>query len=167
MINLLRVIHVFLAVNAMAAGISLSIKMVGGKPFKVWVKRFLELSLAAGSAGLIFSIHHMSATELLTMLSVYVSAFAVFSWRKCRASDAWEPALVLSTLCVLCLDAVIVITHIVKLLAFCHLLGSVSPDLSLATLTVCAVLLFAFLSTTSLKRLQQHQSDSMAHKAAR
>jgi hypothetical protein len=167
MLNVLRFIHVFLAVNAIGAGISLCMRMVGGKPFKVSMKRFLEWSLGAGSAGLIFSIHHTSATELLTMLGVYVAAFAVFSWRKCRASDAWVPALVLSTMCVLCLDAVIVIMHIVKLLAVCHLLGSVSPDLPLATLTVCAVLLFAFLSTTTLKRLQQHQSNSMVHKAAR
>lgn len=167
MLNVLRFIHVLLAVNAIGVGISLCMRMVGGKPFKIWVKPFLELSLAAGAAGLIFSIHHTNATELLTMLGVYVSAFAVFSWRKCTVSDAWIPALVLSTMCVLCLDAMIVITHIVKLLAVCNLLGSVSPDLPLATLTVCTVLLFTFLSTTTLRRLQHHQNNSMVHKAAR
>jgi hypothetical protein len=167
MLNILRLIHMFLALNAIGAGSSVCIKMVTGASFEAWVRHFLRFSLAAGSVGLILSIDHTSVTQLLTMLSVYVSALAVLFWRKYSTSEAWAPAVVLSTMCVLCLDSAIMIAHIFKLLAACNVLVLAQPDIPLAVSMATAVLLFALLSTTALKKIHQHASDPLMHKAAR
>ena len=167
MLDLLKLVHVFLGLNAVGAGAAVCIRMVAGRPFEIWVKNFLRFTLLTASVGLILSIHHTCVSQLLTMLTVYASGFAVLSWRKYNASDNWGPAVVLSTMCVLCLDSVIMIQHIVKLLAAWNVPGLAQPDIPLAISTVSAVLLFVFLSTTALKRLHQHPSASMLHKVAR
>lgn len=167
MLNILKLIHMFLALNAIGFGISVCIRMVTGRSFEAWVRHFLRFSLVAGSVGLILSIDHTSVTQLLTMLSVYASAFAVLAWRRYSTSDAWGPAVVLSTMCVLCLDTVIMFAHIFKLLAACNVLSLAQPDIPLAVSMVTAVLLFALLSTTALKRIHQHASDPLMHKVAR
>jgi len=167
MLNILKLIHIFLALNAIGAGISVCIAMVTGRFFEAWVRHFLRFSLAAGSMGLILSIGHHSVAQLLTMLSVYASAFAVLSWRKYSTSDAWAPAVVLSTMCVLCLDTVIMIAHIFKLLAACNVLDLAQPDIPLAVSMVTAVLLFALLSMTALKKIHQYATDPLMHKVSR
>ena len=167
MLNLLKLIHVFLGLNALGAGAAVCTRMVMGRPFAKWVKHFLRFSLVGASAGLLVSIGHTSLTQLLTMLAVYASAFAVFSWRKYSASDSWGPAVVLSTMCVLCLDTVIMIAHIFKFLAASNVLGLERPDIPLAVSMVTVVLLFALLSANALKKIHQHSSNSLMHKAAR
>jgi hypothetical protein len=167
MLNILKFIHMFLALNAIGAGTSVCIKMVTGRAFQAWVRHFLRFSLATGSVGLILSIGHTSATQSLTMLSVYVSAVAVFFWCKYGTSDTWAPAVVLSTMCVLCLDTVIVTVHIFKLLAASNVLGLVQPDIPLALSMVTAVLLFGLLSMAALRKIHQHAINTLMHKAAR
>ena len=70
-------------------------------------------------------------------------------------------------MCVLCLDSVIMIVHIFKLLDACNVLSLGRPDIPLAISMVSVVLLFAFLSTTALKKIHQHASNPLLHKAAR
>jgi hypothetical protein len=167
MLNLLKLIHVFLGLNGLGAGAAVCIRMVTGRPFEMWFKHFLRFSLAAASVGLILSINHASVTQLFTMLTVYASGFAVLSWRKYSASDSWGPTVMLSTMCVLCLDTVIMIAHIFKFLAAYNVLGLGRPDIPLAVSMVTVVLLFALLSATALKKIHQHASDPLMHKAAR
>jgi len=167
MLNLLKLIHVFLGLNALGAGAAVCTRMVMGCPFAMWVKHFLRFSLAGASVGLIMSINHTSVMQFLTMLTVYASGFAVLSWRKYCASGGWGPAVVLSTMCVLCLNTVIMIAHIFKFLAACNVLGLERPDISLAVSMVTVVLLFALLSANALKKIHQHASDPLMHKAAR
>lgn len=167
MLNILKLIHMFLALNAIGAGIALCIRMVTGRLFEVWVRYFLRFSLGTGSVGLILSIDHTSLTQLLTMLSVYVSALAVFFWRKSRISDTWAPAVVVSTMCVLCLDTVIMIAHIFKFLAAFNVVSLARPEIPLAISMVTAVLLFGLLGATALKNIHPHASNSLIRKAAR
>jgi len=167
MLNLLKLIHVFLGLNALGAGAGICLRMVTGRPFEMWFKHFLRFSLGAASAGLILSIGHTSAIQLFTMLTVYASGFVVFNWRKSIATHSWGPAVVLSTMCVLCLDSVIMIAHIFKLLDACNVLSLGRPDIPLAIPMASVVLLFAFLSTTALKKIHQHASNPLLHKAAR
>ena len=167
MLNLLKLIHVFLGLNALGAGAGICMRMVTGRPFDMWFKHFLRFSLTAASVGLILSIGHTSVMQLFTMLTVYASGFAVFSWRKYIASRSWGPAVVLSTMCVLCLDTVVMIAHIFKLLDACNVLSLGRPDIPLAVSMVTVILLFALLSTTALKKIHQHASDPLMHKAAR
>ncbi len=167
MLSLLKLIHVFLGLNALGAGASVCTRMVTGRPFEMWVKHFLRFSLAAASVGLILSINHTSVMQLLTMLTVYASGFAVLFWRKYCASGGWGPAVVLSTMCVLCLNTVIMIAHIFKLLVAFNVPGLAQPDIPLAVSLVTVVLLFAFFSTTALKKIHQHANDPLMHKATR
>ena len=168
MLNLLKLIHVFLGLNALGAGASVCTRMVTGRSFDMWVKHFLRFSLAASSVGLILSINHTGAIQLLTMLTVYACGFAVLSFRKYSASEAWGPAVVLSTMCVLCLDTVIAIAHILKALTACAAPGRIArPDILLAVSTVTAVLLFALLSLTALRKFHQHATDLLMHRVAR
>ena len=167
MLNLLKPIHVFLGLYALGAGAAVCTRMVTGRPFEMWVKHFLRFSLVAASVGLILSINHTGVTQLFTMLAVYASGFAVLSWRKYSSSDSWGPAVVLSTMCVLCLETVIMIAHIFRFLAACNVLDLAQPDIPLAVSMVTVVLLFALLSTTALKKIHQHATDPLMHKAAR
>jgi hypothetical protein len=167
MLNLLKLIHVFLGLNALGAGGGICMRMVTGRPFDMWFKYFLRFSLTAASVGLILSIGHTSVIQLFTMLTVYASGFAVFSWRKYCASQSWGPAVVLSTMCVLCLEAVIMTAHVFRFMAARNILSLVRPDIPLAVSMVTVVLLFALLSTTALKKIHQHASNPVMHKAAR
>jgi hypothetical protein len=156
MLNLLKLIHVFLGLNALGAGASVCTRMVTGRSFDMWVKHFLRFSLAAASVGLILSIHHTGVIQLLTMLTVYACGFAVLSFRKYSVSEGWGPAVVLSTMCVL------------KALTACNALGRVArPDVLLAVFMVTAVLLFALLSMTALRKIYQHTTDLLMDKVAR
>ena len=167
MLNILRLIHMFLAANALGAGIAVCIRMITGRSFATWVRHFLEFSLAASSVGLILSIDHTSVCQLLTILSVYVSVFAVLFWRKYATSDTWATAVVLSTMCVLCLDTVIMIAHVLTLLDASNVLGLPQSDTPLAVSMVTVVFLFGLLSSTALKKIHQHASNPLMHKAAR
>jgi hypothetical protein len=167
MLTLLKLIHTFLGLNALGAGAATCTRMVTGRPVEGRVKHFLRFSLAAASVGLILSIGHTGLTLLLAMLSVYASAFAVLSWRKYRTSASWGAAAVLSTMCVLCLNTVITIAHIFKLLAARNVLGLAQPALPLAVAMVTVVLLFALLSMTALKKIHQQAGDPLMHKVAR
>lgn len=168
MLNLLKLIHVFLGLNALGAGASVCIRMVKGRSFDMWVKHFLRFSLAAASVGLILSINHTGVIQLLTMLSVYACGFAVLCFRKYSSSEGWAPVVVLSTMSVLCLDTIIAIAHILKALAPFYPLSRIArPDALLAVFTVTDVLLFALLSMTALKKIHQHETALVMHKVAR
>ncbi len=167
MLDFLKLIHMFLALNAIGAGISVGIRMVTGLSFEAWVRHFLRFSLAAGAVGLILSIDHPSVTQLLTILNVLASALAVLISRKYRTYDAWAPAVVLSTMCVLCLQTMIMIAHIFKLLTAFNVLSLAQPDIPFAVSTIAAVLLFGLLSTTALKKIRQHASNPLMHRVAR
>jgi len=167
MLNLLKAVHVFLGMNALASGIALSIRMMTGRPFEAWVKNFLRFSLTSASLGLILAIKHTSVTQLLTMLTVYVSGFAIFSWRKYIASDSWGPAVVLSTMSVFCLETVIVAAHVLRVVAACDFINPTEIPVHMMALSASAILIFALLTTISLKRLHHYPSDSVMHKAAR
>lgn len=167
MLNLLKVIHVFLGINALGAGVAVSIRMMTSRPFEAWVKNFLRFSLASASVGLILSIKHTSVTQLLTMLTVYLSGFAVHSWRKYGASDSWGPAVVLSTMSVFCLQTVVIAAHVLRVIAACDLLNPSEIQVHMMALSATAILVFALVTMISLKRLHQHPSGSVMHKAAR
>jgi len=167
MLDLLKLIHVFLGINVLGAGVGLSIRMMTGRPFEEWVKNFLRFSLASASVGLLLSIRHTSLTQLLTMLTVYVSGFAVFSWRKYVASDSWGQAVVLSTMSVFCLQTVIVAAHVLRVIVACNLLNSTEIQLPMMALSATSIMAFAVLSTISLKRLHQDPSGSVMHGGAR
>lgn len=166
MLNLLEAIHIFLGLTAIGAGISVCARMVAGHPFEMWIPHFLKFSVTAAAVGLIISIDHTSLTQWLTVFGVYVSAFAVFAWRKFNLSENWGAALVLNTMCVLCLDTVIAIAHIFKFLAVCNGSRSSLPDGPYAALIVADVLLFAALSTIAVKKIHPTPSEPMVKKVA-
>lgn len=167
MLNILRFIHAFLGINAVGAGISVCLRMVAGRSFDKWVPNFLKFSLAASVVGLILSINRSSFTQSLTMLGVYASAFAMLSWRKYKSTESWGPAVVLSIMCILCLDTVVMSAHIFKLLVVCNILRPSQPSVLLPISMAITVLLFAPLSTIALNKIQQLPSHSVLHKVAR
>lgn len=167
MLNLLRFIHIFLGLNTLATGAVVCARMMKGKPFQKWVRHFLRFSLASASIGLILSINHTSGMQLLTMLTVYVSGLVVLSWRKYGTSDAWGPAVVLSTMCVLCMQTVIMSAHVLRFLDVYRVLDTRESHAQMVTLDLAAVLLFAVFSTISLKRIHPHSRTSVLQGAAR
>lgn len=167
MLNLLKLIYVFLGINMLGGGVALCTRMVTGQPFEAWVKNFLRFSLLFSSVGLILSISHTGITQLPTMLTVYLSGFAVYSWRKYGASDSWGPVVVLTTISVFCLQIVVVAAEVIGALAAHSLLGSNENHTPMGVLIGTVVLLFAFVSTISLKRIHQHPSAPVMHRAAR
>lgn len=167
MMNMLKLIHAFLGLNAIGAGIPVCLRMVAGRPCDKWIAHFLRFSLAASAVGLVLSLGHTSSTQLFAMLGVYASAFAVLSLRKFQSNENWGAALVMSTMCVLCLDAVVAMAHAFKLLAVCNVLGSSQPGLSFAIAIIAAVFLFAFLSMLALKRIHREVNSSVMHEVTR
>jgi len=165
--NILETIHIFLGLNAIGAGISVCVRMVAGRPFEKWVAHFLKLSVAAAAVGLILSIDHISLTQWLTAFGVYMSAFAILAWRKYNLFESWGPALVLSTMCVFCLDTVIAGAHVLKFMETCNLLSPSWPSGSFAVFMVAVVLLFAVLSTFAVKRLHPVPSEQMMNRMVR
>jgi len=166
MLNILKVIHAFLGLNAIAAGIPVCIRMVLGRHFNEWVAHFLRISLAASAIGLILSIDHTDLVQWLTILGVYTSAFAVMSWRKVKSNEEWKTALVLGTMSVLCLDSLVAIVHVFKLLLFFSIVLGWSPPDSLFPISLAtAVLLFAVLSIVAVKKNHQEISGPVIYKA--
>lgn len=167
MLNLLRLIHAFLGLNTLGAGAAVCVRMMRGRSFEPWVKHFLRCSLASASVGLILSIDHTSGIQSLTMLTVYLAGLVVFSWRKYGASDAWGPAVVLSTMSVLCMQTVIMSAHVMRLLEASRLLDTGETHAQMVVLDLATVLLFAVFSSISLKKIHRHPRTSMVHGVAR
>ena len=163
MFSLLRLIHIFLGLNTLAAGIAVCSRMIHGKPFVQWVRHFLRFSLASASVGLILSINHKSGMQLLAMITVYVSGLVVFFWRKYCTSDAFGPAIVLSTMALICMQTVIMSVHAAKFLQACSLLDGRTEHMPMIALDAGIVLLFAIFSTISLKKIHRHASVSVMH----
>ena len=163
MFSLLKLIHIFLGLNTVAAGIAVCSRMMQGKPFVQWVRQFLRFSLASASVGLILSIDHKSGMQLLTMLTVYVSGLVILFWRKYCTSDAFGPAVVLSTMAVICMQTVIMSVHAAKFLQACSLLDGPADRTRMIALDTAIVLLFAVFSAIALRRIHRHPSVSVIH----
>lgn len=167
MLNLLKLIHIFLGLNTLAAGAAVCARMMNGKTLEAWLKHFLRFSLASASVGLILSIKHASGMQLLTMLTVYVSGVVVFSWRKYGASDAWCPVVVLSTMSLLCMQTVIISSHVMRFLEFSRFLDARESQAQMIALDIAAVVLFTAFSMISLKRIHRRPKTFMLHGVAR
>ncbi len=167
MMYLLRLVHAILGIGAIGAGIIVCLRMAAGHPLDERVAHFLRLSLAASAIGMILSVGHTSFTQWLAMLGVYVSAFAVLSLRKFQSNEDWGTALIMSTMCVLCLDAVVALSHAFKLLAVCNVLETPQRVFPFVISMVMIVSLCASLSIQALKRIHHKPSASVIQKVAR
>jgi len=167
MMTIFRLIHAVLGISAIGAGAVVCLRMAAGHLLDEQVAHFLKLSLAASTVGMILSIGHTSFTQWLALLGVYVSAFAVLSLRNCQSNDGWETALVMSTMCVLCLDAVVAMSHAFTLLAVCNVLGTPHQAFPFVVSMVTVVSLFAFLSVQALNRIHPQPGASDIQKVAR
>jgi hypothetical protein len=165
--NILKLIHAFLGCIAIGAGIAVCLRMVAGRPCDKWVARFLKFSLAASAMGMVLSVGHPSFTQSLAMLGVYASAFAVLCLRKFQSNENWEATLVMSTMCVLCLDAVVAMAHAFRFLAVCNVLGASQQVIAFPISMVSVVLLFAYLSIFALKRIHHEPDVSVIYKVTR
>ena len=167
MINILKLIHAFLGLNAIGAAVPVCLRMVAGRPCDKWVAHFLKFSLAASAVGMVLSIGHTSFTQSLAMLGVYASAVSVLSLYRLQSNENWEAALVMSTMCVLCLDGVIAMAHLFKFLAVCNVMEVSQQGVPFAISMAAVVLLFAFLSILALKKIDHEPSASVMQKVTR
>ncbi|MGB8259349.1 MAG: hypothetical protein WCE75_03315 [Terracidiphilus sp.] len=167
MLTMLRLVHALLGLSALCAGIPVCFSMVVGRPLRKEIAHFLGFSLAASSVGMVLSVGHTSYAQWVAMLGVYVSGFAVLSLRKFQSNEDWGAALVMSTMCVLCLDAVVGMAHAFKLLATCNVPGLPKQVIPFSVSTVSIVLLFTFLSIVARKKIQHEPSASVMHKVTR
>jgi hypothetical protein len=165
--TILKLIHAFLGLNAMVSGIAVCIRMISGRSFEESVAHFLRFSLAASSVGLVFSLGHTGLIQLLAVLGVCVSAFAVVSRRKFKSNEKWVTTLVLSTMCVLCLDSLIVVVHVFDVLAICSILGWPQPEFLFSISMAATVLLFAVLSPIAVKKNHYGARAPVLHKVSR
>lgn len=163
----LKLIHAFFGVNAIGVGIAVTIRMVSGRPFERWAVQFLKYSLIASATGMLLSLDHPDLLSWIAALGVYFSGVAVLASRKCQFSGDWALAFLLTTLSVLCLDTVVAIAHAFRLLTRFNLLASSRDTLELFVAALISVLMFAFLSMVSVKRLHMNTTGSVVHKMTR
>lgn len=164
---ILKLIHTFLGFNAIIGGVAACIRMISGRSFEEWVGHFLGFSLAVSAVGLVFSLDHTSLIQWLTMLGVCVSAFAVISLRKFNSNEKWGTTLILSTMCALCLDLLIMIVHVFSVLAILSVLGWPQADFLFSISMVTAVLVFAVLSLIAAKKHHYGERAPVPHKVSR
>jgi hypothetical protein len=86
------------------------------------------------------------------MLGVYMSAIAVLAGRRSKSGDGCV-VFMLSTMSVICLNFVVVLAHIFRLLAAYNVLESPEPALLFPISTGIVILLFAVLCLCAAKKL--------------
>ena len=162
-----QLIHAFLGLNAIVGGIAVCIRMISGRSFEEWIAHFLKFSLAASAVGLVLSLDHTGVVQWLTILGVCGSTLTLVSQRKARANGEWSTTLVLGTMCVLCLDSLIVIVHVFNVLTLCTILGWPQPEFLYPVSMASTVLLFAVLSPIAVKRKHFRERAPVLHKVSR
>jgi hypothetical protein len=168
LLTLFKLIHVFVGLNAIGIGIAVAIRMASGRRFERWAVQFLKYSLAASATGMLLALDHPDIMSWAAALGVYLSGLAVLTSRKSGLSGDWALAFLLSTLSVLCLDTVVAVAHLFRVLARFNLLKS-SPDNTVVVFAAAliTVLMFAVLSVVSVRKSHMNATSSFVHKVTR
>jgi hypothetical protein len=158
--NILTFIHIACSLIAIGAGGKVLFGLLAGKLVEKWTVIFFRCSLAASVAGLLFSFHHLSFTQWLAMVSVYVSGAAILGWRKFHLVGIWRSICAFSTTIVLCLNILLLTTQ-----AFEHIpvLKALAPTLSEPTFLASQLLestFFVVLGVVAVRRFRDSRVDS-------
>ena len=149
--------QVVLGLIAIGTGATVLFGLLTGELLDRWTVNFLRCSLAASVIGLFFPFHpfeHLTPTQEIFMLSVYVAGAEILAWRKYRLAGVWRSIFALTTTVVLYLNVAVAITqvfkHISQIMAW-------APAQSQSTFLVTQLLVtavFVVLGILAVKRFQ-------------
>jgi hypothetical protein len=110
-VNILTFIHITCALLAVGAGTKVLFGLLAGKLLERRTDLFFRFSLAASVAGLLLSVHHLSLTQWLAAVSVYLSGTAILGWRKFLLAGVWRAICAFSSTIVLSLNILLLTTQ--------------------------------------------------------
>ncbi|GGH00285.1 hypothetical protein [Silvibacterium dinghuense] len=162
-VNILTSIHVVFSLIAIGAGSNVLFGLLAGKLAEKWTVTFFRCSLAASVAGLLLFAGHLSLTQWLAMISVYMSGAAVLGWRKFHLAGVWRSICAFSTTIVLSLNFLLLTTQ-----AFEHIpaLKALAPTLSEPAFLFSQLLEMAFfvaLGMVAVGRFRDNQVALLGH----
>ncbi len=158
--KILTFIHIACGLIAIGVGAKVLFGLLAGKLAEKWTVIFFRSSLAASVAGLLLSVRHLSLTQWLVMVSVYVSGAATLVWRKFHLAGVWRSICAFRTTIVLSLDILILTTQ-----AFEHIpvLKTLAPTLSEPEFLASQLLeafFFLALGMVAVRRFRDSRIDS-------
>jgi hypothetical protein len=111
---ILTVFHVVCGMAGVGLGAMVLFGLFNGKVLDKFTVLFLQLSLAASIAGLLFQLHPLMPAQKVSMLSVYVSGVAIIAWRKFKLTGVWSAIFAFTATIVLCLDVLMIVIQAFK-----------------------------------------------------
>ena len=109
-LSALKFIYIVCDMIAIGTGAAVLFGLIAGKLLGDCTVFFLRFALATSVAGLLFPWDLVPAWKI-SMLSIYVSGFAVIAWRKFHLVRAWRPIFVICTTIVLYLSCLVAIAQ--------------------------------------------------------
>ena len=154
-LDILKFVHVVLALVGLGAEIGLLCRMVIGGRIERWAVPFLKFTLLAGATGILLSLYHPGLARGGAMLAVYVSGLAVLALRKFHLAGIWAPTFVLSLISVLCLDSLVAVVHLLRFLSAYNL---VPPDQTSQPLFFTASIVMLFFAALGIFAMRRYRN---------
>jgi hypothetical protein len=151
-LDILKFVHVVLAVVGLGAGICLLYRVVSGGRIERWAVLFLKCSLLACATGILLSLYPPGLARWGAVLAVYASGLAVLALRKFHLAGPWAPTFVLSLISVLCLDFLVAVVHLFRFLSAYNLLPPEQTSQLLFFTASIVMLFFAALGIFAVRR---------------
>jgi len=106
-----------------------------------WVVRFLMCSLVASIAGLLPPSQHLTAIQIICILSVYCSGIAAVPMLKHQLPEVWRPIFIVSITATLCLGFV---SSAMQLLNIAPLLAALAAQTHFAVHFILLLVIASF-----------------------
>lgn len=111
-LEILKIVHAVFGAVGISTGTWVVFGLLKGRLFKKWTVVFLNFALVTSATGLLIPFHHFHPTHWAAMSAVYVVGVAALAWRKYGLVGIWALLFAFSTMLVLCIDVLVVISHI-------------------------------------------------------
>jgi hypothetical protein len=111
-LEILKIVHAVFGAAGISAGTWVVFGFLKGQLFTKWTVVFLNCALVTSVTGLLIPFHHFLPAHWAAISAVYVVGVAVLAWRKYGLIGIWALLFAFSTMLVLCIDVLVVLSHI-------------------------------------------------------
>ena len=149
--DLFNLVYVLCDLLAVGFGARVLFWLLSGEVLHSSVVYFLRSVLAASIIGLFLTSHHFPTTQVVSMLSVYISGLAILAWKKFHLVGTWYSIFALSITVILYLSVIVAIAQPLDASSPSAVLVPLLSNSTLALTQYIVMALFAGLAILAVK----------------
>jgi|SRR5579862_849826 len=149
--SLFNLVYVLCDLLAVGFGARVLFWLLSGEVLHSSAVYFLRSVLAASIIGLFLTSHHFPTTQVVSMLSVYISGLAILAWKKFHLVGTWYSIFALSITVILYLSVIVAIAQPLDASSPSAVLVPLLSNSTLALTQYIVMALFAGLAILAVK----------------